>query len=132
MAEEAKGAESAAADVAGEAKEEAVRVEEDEDYRADVRGMSATAWLRQRFGMVCLPQHCCVFALTWQAGRAQVPSDATGWFRAGVGFYNKGWYHQAIECLRSAVRLDVEHVSTAQCLHAAPGHRTCSPHSRLV
>ena len=35
-----------------------------------------------------------------------VPKGSLGWFRAGVGFYNKKAYSFAIECLEKAVALD--------------------------
>eukprot|EP00743_Colponemidia_sp_Colp-15_P008840 GILK01009648.1.p1 GENE.GILK01009648.1~~GILK01009648.1.p1 ORF type:complete len:130 (+),score=22.44 GILK01009648.1:52-390(+) len=35
-----------------------------------------------------------------------LPATSIGWFRAGVGFYNKKKYNFSIECLKRAVELD--------------------------
>eukprot|EP01136_Pigoraptor_vietnamica_P021385 Opistho-1_new@71457 len=35
-----------------------------------------------------------------------VPRNSLGWFRAGVGFYNKKEYVRAIECFEKAIHLD--------------------------
>lgn len=35
-----------------------------------------------------------------------VPRTSLGWFRTGVGFYNKKEYSKAIECFEKAVSLD--------------------------
>lgn len=35
-----------------------------------------------------------------------VPRNSLGWFRCGVGFYNKKEYVKAIECFEKAVQLD--------------------------
>eukprot|EP00741_Cyanophora_paradoxa_P017849 tig00021035_g17238.t1 len=34
------------------------------------------------------------------------PTTSLGWFRAGVGFYNKREYNFAIECFQKSVALD--------------------------
>ncbi len=36
----------------------------------------------------------------------QAPKTSVGWFRAGVGFYNKRRFEFAVECLQQAVQLD--------------------------
>ncbi|KAJ3294424.1 hypothetical protein HDU79_010998 [Rhizoclosmatium sp. JEL0117] len=35
-----------------------------------------------------------------------VPRNSLGWFRCGVGFYNKKEYTKAIECFEKSVELD--------------------------
>lgn len=35
-----------------------------------------------------------------------LPRNSLGWFRCGVGFYNKKDYTKAIECFEKAVELD--------------------------
>ena len=52
----------------------------------DATDMTAARWLQQRVGMT--------------------PKSSIGWFRAGVGFYNKRKFEVAVECLREAVRMD--------------------------
>ncbi len=47
---------------------------------------TAEKWLRQRIG--------------------QAPKTAIGWFRAGVGFYNKRRFELAIDSFQQSVRLD--------------------------
>ncbi len=47
---------------------------------------SADAWLLSRVG--------------------ETPSTSLGWFRAGVGFYNKREFHFAIDCFQRSVHLD--------------------------
>lgn len=43
----------------------------------------------------------------WLLARlGQTPKTTTGWFRAGVGFYNKREYLYAIDCFQKAVELD--------------------------
>lgn len=43
----------------------------------------------------------------WLMGRiGEVPSTALGWFRAGVGFYNKKEFNFAIECFQRSIELD--------------------------
>ena len=41
----------------------------------------------------------------------KVPQTSLGWFRAGVGFYNKREYSMAIDCLKTAVDIDPNNVS---------------------
>eukprot|EP00455_Lapot_gusevi_P040167 TRINITY_DN4532_c0_g3_i1.p1 TRINITY_DN4532_c0_g3~~TRINITY_DN4532_c0_g3_i1.p1 ORF type:complete len:112 (+),score=15.85 TRINITY_DN4532_c0_g3_i1:72-407(+) len=60
---------------------------------------TAEKWLRQRVG--------------------QVPKTALGWFRAGVGFYNKRHFEFAIECLQTSVRLDPMNYNAYQILARA-------------
>ncbi|CEO95038.1 hypothetical protein PBRA_003851, partial [Plasmodiophora brassicae] len=36
----------------------------------------------------------------------QAPNTALGWFRAGVGFYNKHQFEYAIDCFQKSVALD--------------------------
>jgi hypothetical protein len=40
-----------------------------------------------------------------------VPRNSLGWFRCGVGFYNKKEYTKAIECFEKAVQLDPMNVN---------------------
>lgn len=40
------------------------------------------------------------------------PKTSTGWFRAGVGFYNKKQFGWSIECFEKAVEADPMNVST--------------------
>jgi len=43
----------------------------------------------------------------WISSRAgMLPKTSLGWFRAGVGFYNKKHFIFAIECFEKAVELD--------------------------
>lgn len=35
-----------------------------------------------------------------------VPRNSLGWFRCGVGFYNKKEYTKAIECFEKSVQMD--------------------------
>eukprot|EP00823_Brevimastigomonas_motovehiculus_P003995 TRINITY_DN2539_c0_g1_i1.p1 TRINITY_DN2539_c0_g1~~TRINITY_DN2539_c0_g1_i1.p1 ORF type:complete len:165 (+),score=30.42 TRINITY_DN2539_c0_g1_i1:152-646(+) len=43
----------------------------------------------------------------WLLGRiGEVPSTALGWFRAGVGFYNKKEFNFSIECFQRSIDLD--------------------------
>lgn len=44
---------------------------------------------------------------SWLQGRVgEVPATSLGWFRAGVGFYNKREFQFAIECLQKSVQMD--------------------------
>jgi len=46
-------------------------------------------------------------AESWLLGRVgETPHTSLGWFRAGVGFYNKREFHFAIECFKRSVQLD--------------------------
>lgn len=46
-------------------------------------------------------------AESWLLGRVgETPHTSLGWFRAGVGFYNKREFHFAIECFQRSVQLD--------------------------
>lgn len=46
-------------------------------------------------------------AESWLAGRVgEVPATSVGWFRAGVGFYNKREFQFSIECLQRSVMMD--------------------------
>lgn len=40
-----------------------------------------------------------------------VPRNSLGWFRCGVGFYNKKEYIKAIECFEKSVQLDPMNVN---------------------
>lgn len=43
----------------------------------------------------------------WLAAKVgAAPKNSLGWFRTGVGFYNKKDYVRAIECFEKAVKLD--------------------------
>jgi hypothetical protein len=44
------------------------------------------AWLRARIG--------------------EVPATSLGWFRCGVGFYNKQEFNFSIECFQKAIEID--------------------------
>lgn len=39
-----------------------------------------------------------------------LPRNSHGWFRCGVGFYNKKDYSRSIECLQKSVELDPQNV----------------------
>eukprot|EP00735_Rhodelphis_limneticus_P008767 TRINITY_DN2251_c0_g1::TRINITY_DN2251_c0_g1_i1::g.6700::m.6700 TRINITY_DN2251_c0_g1::TRINITY_DN2251_c0_g1_i1::g.6700 ORF type:complete len:132 (+),score=10.25,TPR_11/PF13414.1/1.1e-09,TPR_11/PF13414.1/0.013,TPR_2/PF07719.12/6.5e-05,TPR_2/PF07719.12/0.091,TPR_16/PF13432.1/1.2e-05,TPR_19/PF14559.1/2.3e-05,TPR_1/PF00515.23/0.0088,TPR_1/PF00515.23/5.5,TPR_8/PF13181.1/1.5,TPR_8/PF13181.1/0.24,Apc3/PF12895.2/0.00045,TPR_14/PF13428.1/3.5e+02,TPR_14/PF13428.1/0.01,TPR_7/PF13176.1/63,TPR_7/PF13176.1/0.2, len=58
------------------------------DSRPQVAGSSQTAkeWMKERFGIL--------------------PKTSLGWFRAGVGFFNKKHYERSIECFQYSVQLD--------------------------
>eukprot|EP01137_Pigoraptor_chileana_P004511 Opistho-2@46257 len=44
---------------------------------------------------------------TWLTSKVgTVPRNSLGWFRAGVGFYNKKEYVRSIECFEKAIQLD--------------------------
>lgn len=46
-------------------------------------------------------------AESWLQGRVgEVPATSLGWFRAGVGFYNKREFQFSIECLQKSVQMD--------------------------
>lgn len=56
-----------------------------------------------------------------------IPKTSLGWFRCGVGFYNKKEYGKSIECFEKAVQLDPMNVrlsfytfSEAYCLLLTP------------
>jgi len=49
----------------------------------------------------------------------QLPSTSLGWFRAGVGFFNKKQYEHAIECLERAVALDPKNFNAFQIMARA-------------
>lgn len=46
----------------------------------------------------------------------ETPSTSLGWFRCGVGFYNKKEFNFAIECFQKSIELDPLNVS----IHAQP------------
>jgi hypothetical protein len=52
---------------------------------------SADAWLLSRVG--------------------ETPTSSLGWFRAGVGFFNKREFHFAIDCFQRSVHIDPLNVS---------------------
>jgi tetratricopeptide (TPR) repeat protein len=60
---------------------------------------TAEAWLKARIG--------------------NVPSTSTGWFRAGVGFYNKREYAFAIQCFEKAIALDPQNYNAYQVMSRA-------------
>ena len=41
-----------------------------------------------------------------------MPRNSLGWFRCGIGFYNKKEYTKAIECFEKSVELDKMNVIT--------------------
>ena len=41
-----------------------------------------------------------------------LPRNSLGWFRCGVGFYNKKEYIRAIECFEKSIQLDPMNVRT--------------------
>ena len=46
-------------------------------------------------------------AMEWLNSRVgEVPVTSLGWFRCGVGFYNKQEFNFAIECFQKAIGLD--------------------------
>ena len=46
-------------------------------------------------------------AESWLLGRVgETPQTSLGWFRAGVGFYNKREFQFSIECFQRSVQLD--------------------------
>ncbi|KAG9393366.1 TPR repeat [Carpediemonas membranifera] len=48
-----------------------------------------------------------------------VPNTSLGWFRAGVGFYNKKRFTDAIACFRKAISLDKNNFNAYQILARA-------------
>ena len=48
-----------------------------------------------------------------------VPRNSLGWFRAGVGFYNKKEYVHSIECFEKAIALDPANYNAYQILARA-------------
>jgi len=60
---------------------------------------SAEAWLMTRIG-AC-------------------PTTSLGWFRAGVGFYNKREFNFAIECFQKSINLDPENYNAYQIMARA-------------
>ena len=44
-----------------------------------------------------------------------VPRNSLGWFRCGVGFYNKKEYTRAIECFQKSIEQDPLNVLLALC-----------------
>ena len=42
------------------------------------------------------------------------PRNSLGWFRCGIGFYNKKEYSKAIECFEKSVQLDPMNVNNKQ------------------
>jgi len=48
-----------------------------------------------------------------------VPNTSTGWFRAGVGFYNKREYAFSIQCFEKAIALDPKNYNAYQVMSRA-------------
>ncbi|TPX34763.1 hypothetical protein SeMB42_g07287 [Synchytrium endobioticum] len=48
-----------------------------------------------------------------------LPRNSLGWFRAGVGFYNKREYARAIECFQRAVEMDPNNFNAFQIMARA-------------
>jgi predicted Zn-dependent protease len=48
-----------------------------------------------------------------------VPKTSLGWFRAGVGFYNKKQFAFAIQCLQRSVKLDPHNYNAFQIMARA-------------
>ncbi|KAJ1505621.1 hypothetical protein HMI54_011904 [Coelomomyces lativittatus] len=48
-----------------------------------------------------------------------LPRNSLGWFRAGVGFYNKKEYSRAIECFQKSVELDPQNYNAFQIMARA-------------
>jgi len=71
---------------------EAVPVGVDEDHNAE-------KWIMQRIG--------------------QIPKTSLGWFRSGVGFYNKNQYVFAIQCFETAVKMDPKNYNAFQIMARA-------------
>ena len=61
------------------------------DLNNDISASGAEEWLVLRVGTV--------------------PRNSLGWFRCGVGFYNKKEFSKSIECFEKAVELDPMNVS---------------------
>lgn len=72
---------------------------------------SVSSWLSLRFNML--------------------PSTSLGWFRAGIGFYNKKEFQYAIECLERAVELDPRNVGIQRMLYSCCIH-SMTPHNIYV
>eukprot|EP00698_Gefionella_okellyi_P016881 TRINITY_DN4874_c0_g1_i1.p1 TRINITY_DN4874_c0_g1~~TRINITY_DN4874_c0_g1_i1.p1 ORF type:complete len:132 (-),score=6.59 TRINITY_DN4874_c0_g1_i1:296-640(-) len=49
----------------------------------------------------------------------QAPKTSIGWFRAGVGFYNKKEFPYAIECFEKSVALDSNNFNAYQIMARA-------------
>ncbi|KAJ3025887.1 UNVERIFIED_CONTAM: hypothetical protein HDU68_006536, partial [Siphonaria sp. JEL0065] len=45
-----------------------------------------------------------------------VPRNSLGWFRCGVGFYNKKEFTKAIECFEKSVELDPMNIMARACI----------------
>mmetsp|Transcript_27980 Transcript_27980/g.71186 ORF Transcript_27980/g.71186 Transcript_27980/m.71186 type:complete len:103 (+) Transcript_27980:131-439(+) len=59
-------------------------------------------------------------AKAWILSRVgSLPKTSVGWFRAGVGFYNKKEYNLSIECFKKAVALDPENYNAYQIMARA-------------
>ena len=59
-------------------------------------------------------------AETWLHSRIHTtPKTSIGWFRAGVGFYNKESYPYAIECFKNAIELDPRNYNAYQIMARA-------------
>ncbi|KAJ3354521.1 hypothetical protein AMAG_01824 [Allomyces macrogynus ATCC 38327] len=48
-----------------------------------------------------------------------LPRNSLGWFRAGVGFYNKKEYARSIECFQKSVELDPQNYNAFQIMARA-------------
>jgi hypothetical protein len=68
--------------------------------------VTAEKWLRQRIGQV--PKTAIGMLTNKLLCRMSFSSPiwVTGWFRAGVGFYNKRQFELAIDCFQESVRID--------------------------
>jgi tetratricopeptide (TPR) repeat protein len=59
-------------------------------------------------------------AQDWLIGRiGETPNSSLGWFRAGVGFYNKKEFAFAIDCFQKSIRLDPLNYNAYQILARA-------------
>ena len=59
-------------------------------------------------------------AETWLQSRTHTtPNTSTGWFRAGVGFYNKESYRYAVECFKNSLQLDPRNYNAYQIMARA-------------
>ena len=69
------------------------------------------------------PDGALVDAKSWielKVGRT--PTTSVGWFRSGVGFFNKRWYTPSIQCLQKAVEMDPLNYNAFQVLARAYLH----------
>lgn len=54
-----------------------------------------------------------------QQSNGLLPNTSIGWFRAGIGFYNKKFFGASIICLRYALEMDPRNYNAQQVLGRA-------------